>query len=155
MRDFAKLIPELKTWNQGEGIDVDEWIGCISNFEHMIGYCAIFWPEFALHEDCVMFADFDKKDFGGFLENYHGNKNAVEQTMNHWHIIDLFSMDKPKPTKDQITFLGRTLKEIWEAKLKRDFPNRNIVVVFNEDDCVELIDYSITFYHDQTVDGGQ
>jgi len=30
MDKYSELIPELKDWNNGEGIDVESWIGCSS-----------------------------------------------------------------------------------------------------------------------------
>ena len=46
MIDFNKLIPELKDWNNGKGIDIYSWIGCVGDFQKAIGYSVIFWPEF-------------------------------------------------------------------------------------------------------------
>ena len=43
--DFHKLIPELKDWNNGDGIDVQSWIECVGSFQKAIGYSTMFWPE--------------------------------------------------------------------------------------------------------------
>lgn len=33
MTDFNALIPEMSSWNNGKGIDVDSWIGCAGKSE--------------------------------------------------------------------------------------------------------------------------
>ena len=50
---------------------------------------------------------------------------------------------------EQILYIGRKLKEMWKAKLNRDFPNRNITVRFYEEDSDNLLDYNITFYQEK------
>ena len=42
--DFGNLIPELKAWNNGEGIDIDQWIACEGDHKHLIGCARILWP---------------------------------------------------------------------------------------------------------------
>ena len=43
-------------------------------------------------------------------------------------------------------YLGRLLREVWAAKLARDFPDRRFVVSFPEEFCESLIDYEVSFY---------
>jgi hypothetical protein len=43
---FRELIPELKTWNDGKGVDIETWIGCEGDHKHLIGYARILWPNF-------------------------------------------------------------------------------------------------------------
>lgn len=47
---LADLIPETREWNEGRGIDLESWIGCVGSFEHAIAYGEIFWPDFAEHD---------------------------------------------------------------------------------------------------------
>jgi hypothetical protein len=46
MRDepanFSALIPELKDWNNGAGIDAEGWVECVGNYPLAIGYSLIF-----------------------------------------------------------------------------------------------------------------
>ena len=37
---------ELGQWNNGNGITLDQWDGCIGNLNLAIGYSTIFWPKF-------------------------------------------------------------------------------------------------------------
>jgi hypothetical protein len=154
MVDFNELIPELAEWNNGKGIDIDGWICGVGSFEHAIGYTRLFWPEFVEHEGCVFVAGFSVESYEGFLEQTKGDKRAVEAVMNHRHILTLFGDVDLDPTEEQIVYFGRRLREIWQAKLDRDFPERKIVVRFFEEGCEDLYDYQITFFQDEREAGG-
>lgn len=145
--NYTDLIPELKDWNNGSGIDIDSWIGCEGDYEHLIGYGRIFWPEFIEHDDCVFFADgFTEENYRAFMARTKGDKAAVETVMNHWHIKDIFCSAEPKPTREMILHVGRLLKDIWQTKLNRDFPGRSITVSFPEEYEEDLLNYEISFF---------
>ena len=146
----ADLIPELKAWNNGTGIDIASWIGCVGNYEHLIGYGAILWPEFIEHDDCVFFADrFAEKNYLAFMKQTKGNKSAVEAVMNHTHILDICCSAQPKPTREMVLYVGRLLKDIWQAKLNRDFPKRRITVSFPEEHEDDLLYYEVSFFQER------
>ncbi len=144
--DWAVLIPELSQWNDGQGISPRHWIAGIGTYEHAIGYAQIFWPEFIEHDGCVLFADFSEDSYRGFLRQTHGNRKAVEAVMNHRHIVDLFP--NAEKTREQVLYLGRLIREIWECKLRRDFPDRKIIVSFAEAPDVDLLDCEVTFFQE-------
>jgi hypothetical protein len=148
--NYLDLIPELKAWNNGAGIDIDSWIGCEGNYEHLIGYGRIFWPEFLEHDDCVFFAErFTEENYRGFMEQTKGDKAAVEAVMNHQHITDIFYNAEPKPTREVVLYIGRLLKDVWQTKLNRDFPNRKITVSFPEEHQDDLLHYEVSFFQER------
>jgi hypothetical protein len=144
--DFATLIPELSRWNNGKGISVDAWISGEGDYEHLVGYSRILWPNFVEYDQCILRAGFSKKSYKGFLQQTKGNRTAVEAVMNHEHVLDLFVNAEPKPTREMVLYIGRLLKEIWQAKLSRDFPGKAITVSFPEDYSEDLVEYEITFF---------
>jgi hypothetical protein len=148
---FAELIPELKEWNSGKGIDIRDWIGCEGDHKHLVGYARILWPDFAEHDGCVFLAEsFDKGVYKDWLAQTKGDKKRVEAVMNHQHIADLFSPShRERPTREVIVYIGRLMKDILQTKLRHDFPNRKIAVSFDEDGVEDLIDYQITFFQEQ------
>lgn len=148
MKDFSELIPELSEWNEGRGIDVESWINALGNFEHAIAYGRLFWPEFTEHDDCIFWAPLDVENYERWMNYTKGDKTAIEKVKNHVHIVDFFSI-APGPTKVQMIYFGRFLKELWECKLQRDFPGRSIVVDFFEPDGENPYDYEITFYQNR------
>lgn len=66
--------------------------------------------------------------------------------MNHVHIADMFGDTSTDPTEAQIVCVGRMLKDIWGAKLARDFPGQHITVTFQEQGCEDLREYELTFW---------
>lgn len=141
---MTDLVPETRDWNGGRGISVADWIGCVGSVEHAIGYGELFWPEFAELDGCVFFADVTEAGYRGFMQQTGGDKQAVEAVLNHRHILDLFSGSEP--TREQVVYLGRLLREVWAAKLARDFPDRRFVVSFPEEGRESLLDYEVSFY---------
>jgi hypothetical protein len=146
--DFNALIPELSTWDGGKGLDVDSWLIRIGSYEHAVAYARLFWPAFTVHEGCVLFAGFSEEIFRGFMEQTGGNKQAVEAVMNHRHVLDLFQQVSREPTEQLVLQVGRVLKDMWSCKLRRDFPDRTIVVTFSEEGIDDLLDYEITFFQE-------
>lgn len=146
---LADLIPETRAWNNGKGIGLEYWVQCVGSFEHAIAYGELFWPEFEEHDGCVFFAGFSADSYRGFMEQTGGNQQAVEAVMNHRHILDLFCAPELTPTRTQVVYLGRLLREIWAAKLQRDFPDKRFVVSFPEEPSEDLLYYEVTFYQDR------
>jgi hypothetical protein len=149
--DFARLIPELQAWNDGKGIDAESWIRCIGRFDHAVGYAQLFWPEFTIHDDCIMFTDFTVESYQKWMNHTSGHRGQVEAVMNHRHILDLFSRDESDVPRELVLHLGRMLRDMWECKLKRDFPGREIVVSFPDEHLEDLREYEITIYHQKHV----
>jgi hypothetical protein len=143
---LSQLVPETQDWNNGRGIDLLSWIGCVGSFEQAIAYGELFWPDFVEFENCVFFAGFSEESYQGFVAQANGDRQAVEAVMNHRHLIDFFSGMEREPSEHQLVYLGRLLREIWETKLHRDFPARQFVVSFPEENIEYLQDYEITFY---------
>jgi hypothetical protein len=143
--DFNSLIPELKDWNNGKGIDILSWAQCTANHKVLVGCSRILWPDFIEHDGCILLGDsIDEARYLGFLGSAKGDKTVTEATMNHIHISDLFATELP--TRELVLYVGRLMKEIWEVKLGHDFPNRAITVSFPEEDDLELVRYEITFF---------
>jgi hypothetical protein len=149
--DFEQLIPELKGWNSGKGVGVDEWISCVGDHKHLIGYARILWPGFIEHDGCIFLGDgVDEENYKAFLAQTKGDKTRVEAVMNHQHIIDLFSRSHhERPTREVVIYLGRLMKEILQGKLSRDFPGRKITVTFPEGHLEDLLEYQITFFQER------
>jgi hypothetical protein len=139
------MIPEhsLSDW-PGSPRD---WVEAFGTFDQAVAYANLFWPEFVTHDGCI-FLDFDETAYREWMSQTGGDRRAVEATMNHRHIRDLFTHPSPEPTRERLVQLGRLLKQMWEAKLRRDFPERQVIVSFVEEGCEHLLDYEITFFQE-------
>ena len=87
--DFNHLIPELKDWNNGKGIDIESWIGCIGNFQEAIGYSVIFWPTFVEIEGCIVRECVPRDNVLQWLKQCKGDCKSAEAMINHFHIEGL------------------------------------------------------------------
>jgi hypothetical protein len=141
--DFDQLIPELRKWNGGQGVDAESWTGMVGKYDLFVGYSLIFWPRFVEFEGYVLREGFSEDSLRGFEAATGGNRTAIEAVMNHVHIADIHHHDTV--TEAQVRYLGRTLKTIYELKLGADFPQRSFVVDFNDEPGCDLVDYELTF----------
>ena len=64
--------------------------------------------------------------------------------MNHIHVADIHC--NVEATEAQLRYLGRVLKDIHEVKLRRDFPDLQFTVWFNDVAGLDSIDYQLTFW---------
>lgn len=68
--------------------------------------------------------------------------------MNHMHLVDMHCVGKDV-TRDKIVVLGSKLKEVYEAKLKWQFPERSCVVEFYIPQDIEALgEYQISFWQE-------
>jgi hypothetical protein len=134
---LASLVPETETWQNGQPVGLEGWIYALGSFEQMIAYGELFWPDFVEHDGCILRTGFTVESYRGFMEQTGGDKRAVEAVINHVHISDLFAQPTG-PSDEQAVYLGRLLREMWEAKLAREFPDRVFSVVFDPDDDYTL-----------------
>lgn len=147
MPDFSELIPELRDWNDGRGIDIEAWIGCSGNFQLAIGYSKVFWPRFVEFETYVLREGFSVESLHGFEGNPPNDRQSVESVMNHLHIADIQYYGCEDASPERLIYLGTVLREIHEVKLRWQFPHRQFEVLFLTPDTKDdLFGYQITFF---------
>ncbi len=143
----SDMVAELCAWNNGKGIDLESWVACSGNFRLAVGYSTVFWPRFVLFEDYILGEGFSIESVRGFEKQCEGDRRRVEAVMNHLHIASIKSGGCEDITEERIVFLGRILKEIYEAKLQWLFPDRPCEVsLYEPEDRKKLVDFEITFW---------
>jgi hypothetical protein len=148
MQPPADMIPELSSkWMN----DLEHWIDCNGSYSLAVGYSTVFWPTFVLFEDYILRKGCGEDSVRSWEKQCNGDKRAVEAVLNHIHIADIHQ-DRKDLSIEKIMFLGRTLKEIWEAKLKWQFPDRPCEVHFIEPDNREdWVDFQLSFWQKKHV----
>lgn len=137
---------ELAAWNNGNGIDLESWIGCEGRFSLAVGYASVFWPGFTLFDGYILRDGFLENNLRGF-EQQGQRRQSVEWVMNHLHLEDIQHGDCQDISRDKLLVLGNALKEIYEAKLQRQFPDRPCTVeFFIPDDPDDFTEYQISFW---------
>jgi hypothetical protein len=144
------LIPGLREWNYGEGLSIENWLSAIGNYQHAIAYAHLFWPQFIEYRGAILLASrFDQQNFNNWVEYTKGNLSAAEEITNRTHILDLFPDADLVPSPAQVRYLGNVLREMWQAKLAHDFPDRTVTVRFDESESPDdLLENVITFYQE-------
>ncbi len=138
---------DLAAWNNGEGIDLESWIGCVGNFSLAVGYLSVFCPEFVEFEGYIFRKGFAETSLRGFEETCSGDKKAVERVMNHFHIDSIQYYGCEDFSVDKAVLLGSKLKEIYEARLQWQFPDKPCVVSFYQpENADDLEAYEVTFW---------
>ena len=141
------MAAELAAWNNGQGIDLRSWVSCTGSFSLAVAYAAVLWPRFVEYEGYVLREGFSVDALHGFEAQTPGQRRVVETVMNHFHMADLQHFGCPDLSRDKITFLGNTLKEIHEVKLRHDFPGRSFEVsLWTPDDPEALVEYELSFW---------
>lgn len=143
--DFDALLPEIRAWNNGDGISAEGWIECIGNYPLAIGYSLVFWPRFVRFEQYVLREGFSESALRGFEGRAGSNRASVEWVMNHVHLAHIH-YNAEEPTEAQLRYLGRVLGEIHAVKLSADFPDLRFEVEFNDEPGLDPIDYQLSFW---------
>lgn len=129
------MIEELGAWNNGEGIDLESWVGCSGNYSLAVGYAAIYCPDFVEFEDYIFRCQESgyeelKNLVRGFESQERSTPMSVEWVINHLHLSDLQYRGCEDISSDKLMFLGNALKEVYESRLAYKFPDKPCVVKF-------------------------
>ncbi len=138
---------ELGEWNGGKGIDLESWVGCEGRFSLAVGYTTVFWPDLEEIEGYVLRKGVPIDIIRGFESREGSSRRSVETTLNHIHLVDLQYRGCPDASPDKLVALGQVLKEIYEAKLKWQFPHRPCTVSLYVPDNPNALDgYELSFW---------
>lgn len=141
------MTDELGVWNNGAGIPLETWTEYEGNFKLAVGYAAVFWPKFEAVGKYILIEGRSKKEIEEFEIQLNSSPQLVERVLNHLHLADLHNHDEDYLTADKLLFLGKIMREMWDAKLRLEFPDRPCTVeLYVPDDPDELLEYQISFW---------
>jgi hypothetical protein len=145
MNTPESMKAELAAWNNGAGIDLESWIGCEGRFSLAVGYASIFWPAFTLIEGYILPQGVSEDSLRAW-EQGGRSRQSIEWVINHVHIADIH-YGREDISIDKLLVIGNVLKEIYEAKLHWQFPDRPCSVeLFIPDDPDDLTGYQLSFW---------
>ncbi|QPC91923.1 hypothetical protein [Mesorhizobium sp. INR15] len=136
---------ELATWNHGAGISLEGWISCMGGFSLAVGYSTVFWPGFVAFERYILLEGFSKESLRGFERGPGATRQSVEAVMNHLHLADIHGFHDGIAA-DKLIFLGTVLRQIYQAKLQWQFPDRRFVVELFIPETNDIEDYQLSFW---------
>ncbi|MHA3914239.1 hypothetical protein [Halovulum sp. GXIMD14793] len=141
------MAKELGAWNDGAGIPLETWAQNEGNYKLTVGYAALLWPKFEAVGKYILVEGTSKESIENFEDQADSMPKGVEWVLNHFHLADLHYHDEDNLSADKLLFIGTIIKEMWEAKLRTQFPGRPCTVKFYvPDDPEDLGEYQISFW---------
>lgn len=154
MKVPESLQEELDLW--GSDFDLECWVSVQGNFSLAVGYASIFNPNFVEYGDYIFRVDAEYATTDKFRKDvavraHDHDAFSVEWLINHLHIADIQQPESEDISADKLIFIGHALKDIYEAKLAHQFPDKPCEVKFYLPECTEegtedLRDYQIAFW---------
>jgi hypothetical protein len=140
MADLSDLLPELRAWNDGAGIQPLDWVYCIARSDEAVAYTALFWPRFVEFDGYVLREGFDPQNLRDWEAQRHIDRQQIELAMNLLDVGGLFHNSKEPATamlEARTVWVLDTLAEIYATKLMRDFPTKRFEIsrLDDENDC--------------------
>lgn len=129
VKSLNQIETELSAWNDGKGISLSEWICSIGRYDHFIGYSSLIWPKFREYKNRIYISDFFDEDRLNEMLNSGTTPRDAQIFMNILDLSQIFQYEKENVRDDVILYLAQILTESWTAKLKLDYPTKDIEVV--------------------------
>jgi len=109
------------------------------NSDIIFAFLDLFWPSFVVYNEYV----FLKNNFSAEkVKNLINEKQNVEYWVNLLVVDPYF--ENEENSEEESEFFAKSLVQIWQTKLKNDFPLKKIVVEYVFDS--ECGDYGLTFH---------
>ena len=85
-----ELVPELRTWDEHNGGEEspEGWASCMGSYSLASAYACLVWPQLVEVSGMIFREGVTEQDVEGWLAHTQGNKQSVEATLNHLHILE-------------------------------------------------------------------
>jgi hypothetical protein len=123
-------IPAVHEWNNVTGArhGVANFVGNSVHPEVLLAASYLLWPTFVEVAGCVVRADCDgAANVDAWLSSLDGDVARTEAVVNHLHLWDVFA--QYEDSKALLSELADVLVDLWDAALRRAFPQRTFEVV--------------------------
>ena len=124
-------LPKVAAWRAGFGDapDLLDYLGHEGSATLAVAFGALFWPAFEEHRGCVVLAaHFDAARFEEWWEQLDGDCAAIETTINHLHLWDVFDTASDDVPPEALRHLAGILAKTWRCALAEQFPGRAFAV---------------------------
>ena len=140
MAELSELLPELRAWNDGTGIQPLDWVYCIARSDEAVAYTALFWPKFVEFNGYILRDGFNIDNLRSWESQQHVGRQQIELAVNLLDVGFLFYNSKEPGTamlEARTIWMLDTLADIYATKLQRDFPSKRFEVsrLDDENDC--------------------
>lgn len=141
------VASELGKWNDGSGAELEVLARYEGSYRLSVSYSALLWPKFTLIGPYILREGATADGITLWEDSIPDDPRGLEAVMNHIHLTDYFLHHDEGLSREVMDFLTRQLREIHEAKLMWQFPDRPCrVICTTPEDTEELDNYQITFW---------
>jgi hypothetical protein len=127
-------LSQLKAWQADRGnLDIAGFIASEVSVTEAAALVSYLWPEFLEFQGGVFLkVKFDAENVTVWLDQLGNDRQAVEVTVNHIHLWDLFA---PKDDKEHAALeeLAQVMANMWRAAARAAFPGREFLVTVSDD----------------------
>ena len=149
MPEVSHLLPELKKWNNGMGVSISGWLNAIASSDAALAYLSVFWPDFVEIDGHVLRSGITRVHLHNWTHSGKCDRKSLECVLNHIHMVDVFtanSREEDEIKTARCKVIGKIMKDMYEAKLKADFPDRSFSVFLDGiEDSLDALEITLTF----------
>lgn len=114
-------------------LGVYEVLGQFVGLDRVNAALCLLWPTFREVRGCVLLPwVFDAASFDEWWASTRGDVRRIEAALNHLHLWDVFPDADSSP--DALRYAGERLAASWSAALASQFPERDFLVRFTDDE---------------------
>jgi hypothetical protein len=124
-------IPRVCAWMAkfGDAFDVDDYLDIEAGADRAVAFTRLYWPAFVEVRGCVLLANrYTDENLEEWWQSLGGDRRAIEVTINHVHLRDVFPRSKSGVPDEGLSHLAEVLGKTWGAAAREQFPDREFVV---------------------------
>jgi hypothetical protein len=124
-------LPEARSWSEGFGgrLGVLDFISNKLTIATALALATVLWPEFVEARGCVLWSErYEPDNFQEWWDKLGGNRQAIESTINHLHLWDVFDAGEDPTAEEALEALAGIVAQSWRAALENEFPGRRFEV---------------------------
>jgi hypothetical protein len=139
MAQGPSMLPRFDLWRQDFGGAPTLWdyASQKGGMTLAIAFASLFWPKLIEVDGCVLLAErYDPETFRQWRDKLGDKREAIERTVNHIHLWDLFDPESDEVPDEQVRVLATTIAHTWRCALNQQFPGRNgdVALAWDEPD---------------------
>jgi hypothetical protein len=140
-------LPEARLWSEGfgGGLGVVDFVSSKLTVATALAFATVLWPRFVEVRGCVLWSEHYQPDnFQEWWDKLGGNRQAIESTINHLHLWDVFDTGEDPSAEEALEELAGIVAQAWRAALKDEFPGKRfeVTVARPDDDYGPTITFS-------------
>jgi hypothetical protein len=129
-------LPRFDEWRRSFGGSVGLWDYAArkGGTTLALAFASLFWPRLVEVDGCILLLErYDPAVFRQWQERLGDQHDAIERTVNHVHLWDLFDPASEDVPAGELDSLADVLAATWRAALAEQFPDRIGEVVVERD----------------------